>query len=337
MRFSLFYNCDITPGTSVPELYQEIVAQTVLADQLGFDAVYLAEHHFEVYGRQPAPLITLARISGLTQRIALGTAVVEAPYYHPVRLAEDAALLDVLSGGRVRLGIGSGSRNKTAEFTKFGIPVEEKTGRTLETIEILRQAFDTGVIDFDGDFYRFTDVEICPRPRNRANDLIWLAASDSTVELAGTCGFPLLIPRVGTSDRHREWIHRYRAALQDRPGWVAQLRFVYVAETTREAQERTKRTFARYAEYECGVTWDGRTGTREYRDLMQQMNMVIGSPDEVVAQLNAWRDEFGFDEIICQVHAAGSDHAASLEAIELLAREVMPHFLPQTAAETKGT
>ncbi|MGG1314730.1 LLM class flavin-dependent oxidoreductase [Cohnella laeviribosi] len=334
MRFSLFYNCDITPGTSVRELYREIEAQAVLADQLGFDAIYLAEHHFEVYGRQPAPLISLSRISGLTRRIGLGTAVVEAPYYQPLRLAEDAALLDVLSGGRVRLGIGSGARNKAAEFAKFGISIEEKTGRTLETIEILRQAYDLGTVDFDGDYYRFTDVEICPRPFRNANDLIWLAASDSTVELAGKHGYRLLVPRVGAAERHREWIDRYRAALQDRPGWVALLRFVYVAETAREAEEQTRRTFARYAQYDCGIAWDGRTGTREYRDLMKQMNMVIGSPDEVTEQLQEWHDAFGFDEIICQVYAAGSEHAASLRAIELLAREVMPR-LQSAAAERR--
>ena len=326
MRFSLFYNCDITPNTSVNDLYQEIESQAILADRLGFDAIYLAEHHFKVYGPQPAPLVSLVRLSGLTGQIALGTAVVEAPFYNPLRLAEDAALLDVLSGGRLRLGIGSGAKMKAEEFEKFGISIEEKSKRTLETVEILRQAFDEGIVHFNGNFYEFTDVEITPSPVQPAADLIWLAASDSTVELAGRHGFGLLIPRVGDPVRHREWIQRYREASRNGPGRVALLRFVFVAETTEEAEERTRETFARYAQYDCGSHWDGRTDTQEYKKLMQQMNMIIGSPETVTEQLLEWQDEFGFDELICQVHAAGSDHRASLQAIELLASEVIPRL-----------
>lgn len=336
MRFSLFYNCDVAPGASVPDLYRQIEAQAILADRLGFDAIYLAEHHFEVYGRLPAPLLYLARLSALTRRLGLGTAVVEAPYYHPLRLAEDTALLDVLSGGRARLGVGSGARNKAAEFAKFGVAVDEKTTRTLETVEILRQAFGRGVVDFRGQHYRFEDVQINPRPVQSADELIWLAASDATPELAGRHGFPLQIPRVGPAERHRALIARYRAALGPRHGHVAVLRFVYVAETTRAAQEETRRTFARYAQYDCGVTWDGRTDSAQYRDLMAGMNMVIGSPDDVREQLSAWQAEFGPDEVICQVHAAGAEHASSLRAIDLLGQEVLPRLAATAATAASG-
>lgn len=83
MRFSLFYNFDILPGKSVSEMYREVEAQAVVADTLGFDAVWLAEHHFELYGRMPDPLLYLARLSGLTKKIGLGTAIIEAPHYNP--------------------------------------------------------------------------------------------------------------------------------------------------------------------------------------------------------------------------------------------------------------
>src|SRR6187402_107929 len=100
MHFSLFYNFDVLPGTAEAELYGEIEAQAVAADDLGFDTIWLAEHHFELYGRMPAPLVFLARLGAVTRRIGLGTAVVEAPLYNPLRLAEDSALVDLLSGGR---------------------------------------------------------------------------------------------------------------------------------------------------------------------------------------------------------------------------------------------
>lgn len=326
MRFSLFYNFDVVPGKDVHELYRDVEAQAVAADRLGFDAIWLAEHHFEVYGRLPAPLVMLSRLSGLTGQLGLGTAVVEAPYYHPLRLAEDAALLDALSGGRVRLGVGSGARMKPEEFVKFGMPVDEKTARTLEILEVLRQAFDERVVRTEGQFFRYDGVEINPRPVQSAQQMLWLAASHSTPELAAERGYGFLVPRVGTGDRHKELIGRYRAANPSGPKFISQLRFVYVAESERAAQEETRETFARYAQYDCGVAWDGRIDSAEYVDLGQRMHFVIGTPDQVVEQLRDWQAEYGFDEIMCQLYAAGMRHEDSLRSLELLGTEVLPRL-----------
>jgi len=326
MRFSLFYNFDIVPGKDVHELYREIETQAVAADRLGFDAIHVAEHHFEVYGRLPAPLVFLSRLSGMTRQIALGTAIAQAPYYHPLRLAEDTALLDVLSGGRARLGIGSGARNKTAEFAKFGLPLDEKTDRTFETLDILGQALGGGIVNFDGQYYQFADVEINPRPIQRVENLIWVAASKATPEYAARHGYGLQIPRVGPGAVHKELISRYRAALGEVPGFVTQLRFVYVAETEARAHAETRATFARYAKYDCGVDWDGNTDSAEYADLSERMHFVIGTPETVAAQLAAWQEAYGFDEIMCQLYAAGMRHEDSLRSLELLGREVLPRL-----------
>ncbi|MFN8635451.1 MAG: LLM class flavin-dependent oxidoreductase [Chloroflexota bacterium] len=327
MRFSLFYNFDVTPEKDVPELYRDVEEQAVVADQLGFDAVWLAEHHFTVYGRLPSPLTYLTWIGARTRQIGLGTAVIEAPYYHPLRLAEDAALLDVLSNGRVRLGVGSGARMKAEEFVKFGLPVEEKTARTLEVLEILDQGLTQPAVDFDGNWYRYRNVEINPRPHQKARDLIWVAASQSTAEIAGERGYGLLIPRVGNGGAHRDLIRRYREAANGRASFVSMLRFVYVAETQQAAHEQTRRTFERYAKYDCGVDWDGRTDSSEYVDLSERMHFAIGTPDQVRETLVGWQEEYGFDEIMCQLYAAGMDHADSMRSLELLGTEVMPTLL----------
>ena len=335
MRFSLFYNFDVTPEKDVAELYRDVEEQAILADRLGFDAIWLAEHHFTVYGRLPSPVQYLTWIAARTRQIDLGTAVIEAPYYHPLRLAEDSALLDVLSGGRVRLGVGSGARMKADEFVKFGLPIDEKTPRTLEVIEILQQALANPSVRFDGEFFRYQDVEINPRPVQKAHELIWVAASQSTVELAGERGYGLLIPRVGNGGAHRDLIQRYRAAANGRPSFVSQLRFVYVAETEREAKEQTRRTFERYAKYDCGVEWDGRTDSEEYVDLSQRMHFVIGTPDQVTEQLVAWQEWYGFDEIMCQLYAAGMHHEDSVRSLKLLGSEVMPRLLTESPLARK--
>ncbi len=327
MRFSLFYNFDVTPEKGVPELYQDVQEQAIAADRLGFDAIWLAEHHFTVYGRLPSPLTYLTWIGARTSQIGLGTAVIEAPYYHPLRLAEDAALLDVLSGGRVRLGIGSGAKMKPEEFAKFGLPIEEKTARTLEIVEVVQQGLANPSIQFDGDWYRYHGVEINPRPVQKAHDLIWVAASQSTVEIAGERGYGLLIPRVGNGGAHRDLVKRYRAAANGRPSFVSMLRFVYVAETEQAAKEQTRRTFERYARYDCGVDWDGDTESHEYEDLSERMHFVIGTPDQVHDRLVQWQRDYGFDEIMCQLYAAGMEHTDSMRSLELLGAEVMPRLL----------
>jgi alkanesulfonate monooxygenase SsuD/methylene tetrahydromethanopterin reductase-like flavin-dependent oxidoreductase (luciferase family) len=324
MRFALFYNFDVLPGQFVPCIYAKVEAQAILADQLGFDAIWVAEHHFALYGRLSSPLLFLSRLSALTERIALGTAVIEAPHYHPLRLAEEAALLDVLSNGRLRLGIGSGAKNKPDEFSVFGVPLAEKSARTREVVTILQQAFDHGRVTFVGDHYRFDEVRLDPAPLQRAKALIWIAASPTTPEWAAEQGYRLLLPRVGSAQDQHQWAQRYRAALGRNTGAIAQLRFVYAAETEREAQEQTAATFARYAQYDCGVDWDGRTNSKEYIELMGRMNMIIGTPQQIIAQLQAWQADYGFDEIICQTYAAGIRHEDALRSIELLACEVIP-------------
>ena len=329
MRFSLFYNFDLLPGKSVPEMYREVEAQALVADALGFDAIWLAEHHFDLYGRMPDPLLFLARLSGITQHLDLGTAIIEAPHYNPLRLAEDATLLDLLSGGRVRLGVGSGGANKPAEFVHFGVPIEQKSARTLEVVEILRQAFDNGHVDFEGNYYQYKNIAIEPRPVQDARQLLWLAAGNGTPEVAGQIGCQLLIPRVGPISRHQQIITRYRDSLADKPGFVSVLRFVYVAETEREAQEQTHRTITRYAKYDCGLDWNGRTDTLEYADLLRRLNAVIGTPDQIIERLQEWQQATPFEEIMCQVYAAGMRHEDSLRSIQLLGREVLPRLQPQ--------
>lgn len=271
----------------------------------------------------------LARISGLTSRLRLGTAVVEAPYYHPLRLAEDAALLDVISGGRVQLGLGSGAGNKELEFERFRIPKEEKSGRLLEIAEILRQAYDDPEVSFSGAYYRHQGLAISPRPRQDARSLLWLAASATTVPYAARHGLPILLPRPVEEPRLRDLIADYRGHLTlGVRGHVAALRFVFVAETRELAHERTRATFMRYAKYDGGIDWDGRTDTDTCRELRAKLKFVAGTPDDVIDQIRLWRDDLGMDEILVQTYAAGTRLDDAIRSMELFFTEVAPQFAP---------
>jgi alkanesulfonate monooxygenase SsuD/methylene tetrahydromethanopterin reductase-like flavin-dependent oxidoreductase (luciferase family) len=323
MQYSLFFNVDGLPEQTAGSLYRAVEKQICFADTLDcFINAWVAEHHFALFGRLPAPLLLLSRLSALTKRIGLGAAVVEAPHYHPLRLAEDAALVDVLSGGRLRLGVGSGARFKPAEFAAFGADMAEKAKRTHEIVSLLDQAYTTGRLDFAGDFYRYTGVLLDPAPIQSARDLLHVAASGDTPEWAGAGGYRLLVPRIGPAEDHVQRIRRYREASQEAgngPGYVGVLRIMYVAPTEKEAYAQTRRAFARCAQYDLGIEWDGQAGSSDYRDLMRRLNMFIGTPEQAVEQIAVWKEEYGCDELMCHVSIAGVRHDDALASIELLA------------------
>lgn len=325
MRFSLFYNFDVLPQTDVSTLLRQVETQVVLADALGFDGVWLAEHHFQEYGKMPAPLSFLARLSGLTERLLLGTAVIEAPYYHPLRLAEEVALLDLLSGGRVRLGIGSGAGNKPQEFERFGIALEEKGPRQIEVAEILLQALSGQPVEFSGQFHQYHGVQVEPQPVQPVRNLLVMAAGSTATPFAAAHDLQLLLPRAAPDARIHDLVDTYRGGLpHGGPGRVAPLRFTFVAETEAAAKEATRAAFARYAKYDANVEWDGRTDSAEYDAVRKQIKFVAGTPEQVTAQLKEWIDDLDAVEVLCQTFAAGIDHEDAMRSMQLLATEVLP-------------
>ncbi|GCE30020.1 monooxygenase [Dictyobacter alpinus] len=323
MRFSLFYNCGIFPGKEVSELYHEIEEQAIIADRLGFDAIWLANQHFEACSSTSSPFLHLARISSLTSSIELGT-LVEAPYYHPLRLAEDIALLDILSGGRVRLGIGPGSINEWHNSAHCDISLDKKTARMLEMVAVLRQAFDEGCIDFLGNYYQYEGVELLAQPLQLAQQLIWITANNATPEIAGVAGYSLLMPDRGTANATRQYLDRYRAYLNGKSGFVSQQYFVSVASCEREAQAQMRSILARYTRSLDTFAFHGYPNGREYAALSRRLNLIIGTPSSVVEQLSAIQQEYGINEIVCQVYNDGMQHEDVVRSITLLGEEVLP-------------
>ncbi len=326
MRFSLFYNIDVLPGKKASERYHEIEEQAIVADRLGFDAIWLAEHRFGPYSPMPSPLLHLARISSLTRSIELGIAI-EAPYYHPLRLAEDIALLDIISRGRVRLGIGSEAINTRLDLAHADSSLDKKTARMLEMVAVLRQAFDEGHVDFLGNYYQYEGIELLSRPLQPAQHVIWIAANQATPELAGVAGYSLLIPNLGTASATQQFLARYRMYLAGKPGFVAQLHFISVASCEREAQEHLQRILARYThDYAPPFEWDGSTDSHAYAALSRRLNIIVGTPTRVAEQLAARQQEYGLNEIVCQVSHAGMRHEEVLRSVTLLGEEVLPQL-----------
>src|SRR5262245_33486600 len=162
------------PGRHGPleDVYARALERIEIMDRTGFDAVWLAEHHFTTFSVCPSVHMLGVAAAARTKRLRIGTAVSLAAMYHPLRLAEEVALLDVLSGGRVNWGAGRGFA--PTEFAAFNVPPEESSDRFREAVEIVLKAWTTPRLTYEGRFHRFHDVEVMPKPLQAPHPPVWM-------------------------------------------------------------------------------------------------------------------------------------------------------------------
>jgi alkanesulfonate monooxygenase SsuD/methylene tetrahydromethanopterin reductase-like flavin-dependent oxidoreductase (luciferase family) len=173
-------------------VYARAIERFEIMDSAGYDAVWLAEHHFSSFSVCPSVHMMATVAAARTKRLRIGTAVSLAAFYHPLRLAEEIALLDVLSGGRANWGAGRGfARN---EFAAFGVTPEESAPRFRETVEIVLKAWTEDRLTYQGPYFQCQDVEVLPKPMQRPHPPVWMAASsESAIDWAASRGFSILM------------------------------------------------------------------------------------------------------------------------------------------------
>jgi alkanesulfonate monooxygenase SsuD/methylene tetrahydromethanopterin reductase-like flavin-dependent oxidoreductase (luciferase family) len=176
MRYSMFSVVDHYPGRklAVADRYQQVLRQAEAAEALGYDAMFVAEHHFHEYGVVPNPAVMLTALAGRTRRLRLGPAIATLTYHNPLIAAENYAMLDVLSGGRLVLGTGSGYLRH--EFAGFGVAPEDKRQRYDETLMLMRRLLAGERVTHEGRFHRLNDVAINVRPIQQPTPPIYVAA-----------------------------------------------------------------------------------------------------------------------------------------------------------------
>ena len=332
MRFGIFGGPSHgdTWGGDDQTAYRAYADAIVEAEQLGFYGLYMVEHHFTGRGQPSASLSILSYLAAKTSTIRLGTAVVVVPWHNPLLLAEQAATLDVLSNGRLDLGVGRGYRDY--EFTGFGIAPEEAAARFDEAMAILRIAWSAeDRFSHNGRFWNFEDVVIEPRPVQQPHPPLWLGAgSPSSIERAAREGYRLFLDQVGTFDLTAERVATYRTAreaagLEYSPSDIAVTRALRLAhsEADRDRQlERHMATLTTLADSSAATTTDGQPANPFYsapdarRDTAES-GAILGTPDECIERLRTLQSG-GVEQVLF----AG----ASLEDLRLFAAEVMPAF-----------
>jgi alkanesulfonate monooxygenase SsuD/methylene tetrahydromethanopterin reductase-like flavin-dependent oxidoreductase (luciferase family) len=280
-----------------------------IMDKAGFDAVWLAEHHFSSFSVCPSVHMMGVLAAARTSRLRIGTGVSLAPFYHPLRLAEEVALLDVLSGGRVNWGAGRGFAR--VEFENFGVPPEESTSRFREAVEIVLRAWTEERLTFAGTHFRFDGVEVLPKPMQRPHPPVWMAAtSESALEWASARGFSILMdPHASVREiGHKRQFYAERLAaaghsLEGRELPVARL--VALGDTAAKAKEVARRgaqwicdSYFGAAHRPVGVADPNMPGIDPVQRYLDEV-ILHGTPDAVLDQILRLRQEIGLDYLLC--------------------------------------
>jgi alkanesulfonate monooxygenase SsuD/methylene tetrahydromethanopterin reductase-like flavin-dependent oxidoreductase (luciferase family) len=352
MRFGTYYFFQAPPGHRHVDIIQRELEQMEWTEALGFDEVWLTEHHFIDYGLSVDPATLAAAAASRTRRIRIGLAAAILPFHHPVRLAEQLALVDIISGGRLDVGVGRG--NRPAEFAGYRVPQEEARERFDESVEVLRRAWTEERFSYHGRFLRFDDVRVIPKPLQQPHPPLYqVCVSKDSIEGTARRGWPMLNSILsGPVERLVESRDIYVNALRKagrRDAEVAALlarwgvsRHFYVADTDARALEEARdaelwyqESFRRFAipdriedahpslqpgframaERVARITWEG----------LVRETVAFGSPDTVARKLETMRD-MGVGRVLCWMNFGGLAQDKVRRSMELFAREVMPRF-----------
>lgn len=313
--------------------YQQALEEVVHAEALGFDSVWMEEHHGVKDHYWPSPLTVLAGFATRTSRLALGTDILVFPFYHPVRLAEDVALLDVMSGGRFIFGTAIGY--KPDEFALYNTPLEKRGARFEEGLRLMKALWAEDRVTFKGNYYTVENASIEPKPVRRPHPPIWIggwgkltlgrAATQADNWIPGpTADLTRLL------DGKAQFLANRTAAGQTMPitEWPL-TRDVIIADTDARARELAERHIMVSYRQEYAGGWkhpfiDSSVAT----DLPSLMHdrFIIGGPDACRAQIRRYVEVYGMTHLICRLFFPGMPHAHIMRELELLAQEVMPAF-----------
>jgi alkanesulfonate monooxygenase SsuD/methylene tetrahydromethanopterin reductase-like flavin-dependent oxidoreductase (luciferase family) len=333
----LFRPQDPPQGERLFERWQQILAAAEVAEASGFDGVFLPEHHMMEDGYPPSPWAALGAIAARTSRLELGTAVYLLPLGHPIRTAEAAAMLDVISAGRVRLGVGLG--NYEPEYELYGLDKRKQVSRFEESIELLLQAWRGDEIDHEGQHFRVKG-RIAPRPLGAE---LWIGAtSEPGVRRAAKYGCTWLAPPLQRRELIGEWSRLYRESGQafgtrERLG-VALLRDGWVGDSLADV-ERTWWPYVRREHWfyfsklprfmgERETTFAG-IESEEQMDFEQHRHdrLIVGSPQDCIEQIEQFRQTIDPSYLIMTFRlAAGPSFDEELECLRRFGAEVIPAF-----------
>lgn len=331
MRFGLFCSAQANSNMLGPETgqgFRDYLDYNVEAEALGYHSTFSVEHHFTGWNQVSSTLMLLMALAMRTKTLRLGTAVMVLPWHNPVLLAEQAATLDLISGGRLDFGIGKGYRHN--EFKGFGIKQEEAEARFEEALEVIKRAWTTRErFTHRGQYWNFEDIVVEPPPAQTPHPPLWVGAGNpASIAKAAARGFNLLLDQYASPQTLGERIAIYKAereanGLTFDPMQVTVARQLYIAkdEADKEAALAKQAAFTKRT-IDVSRAPDAKTGSHVLAYANKagatEENALYGTPDEIGTMLEA-------------LHGAGVEYilltiSGGQEQLRRFAREIMPAF-----------
>ena len=334
MKFGLYSSIANPPqGEHLERCIDEVIAEAQLAEAHGFDSCFFGEHHQDKDGFLPSPLIVATAVAARTQRLNVGTSVILLPLHHPVHVAEDVITLDLVSKGRIILGVGIGYQ--PSDFAAFAVPMEHRLALFEESVEILRQCWTGERFSFRGKHYVLDDVQIRPRPFQPGGPPLWIGASvPAAVRRAGRIADAFVCTPSTNLEGTRRLVGLYTEAARDagRRPQVVLMRDAWVAPTRAEAEAvYGPEVMMAYRYY-----WEQRLA--EFRSIPRDTpftlenlapdRLILGDPETCVREFQRWHKATGASTFLLRLrhaHSGGPPHEKIMEAIRLFGERVLPY------------
>ena len=335
MRFGLFGSAQArrpVPGAELTDSsqgFREWIENNVEAEALGFHSTFVVEHHFTGFGQVSASLNLLTWLGARTRHLRLGTAVLVLPWHNPVLLAEQAATLDLLSGGRLDFGVGKGYRYN--EFAGFCLPMEEADSRFEESLEVITKAFTSETpFSHRGKYWQFDNIVVEPPTAQKPHPPFWMGAgSPSSVRQVAERAYNMLLGQHSLAEEILEQVAQFREDVEGRgrafdPMHVAVARAVHIAKNAADKEAALERRYqghmrinalARRPDDETRARFKSHEEEARYESAE---SALFGTPDEIMRKLDALR-QGGVEYVII-------NFGGSRENIRRFARDVMPAF-----------
>jgi alkanesulfonate monooxygenase SsuD/methylene tetrahydromethanopterin reductase-like flavin-dependent oxidoreductase (luciferase family) len=319
------------------------------ADSLGFDSVWINEHHFDSWGGlMSAPHLILAGLSQRTEHIRLGTSIAVLGLHHPLATAEQMATLDLMSGGRLEFGIGRGS--EPFDYETYGVDYAEAQGRTEEALDVILAAWTNKRFSHSGTYFEVHDVELWPSPKQQPHPPVWVSCSSTRSSFEWTArrgynlltlGFPRPVPAF--AETVRMYRDEWQAVGRDPADYqIGTLYHTIVCEKSEDARDLAARCFARFL---AGLRHSALRPTRfsqvgrasaaladlDMAALIHQARLIAGNPQEVADMLRYLQSEIGFTHLNHMFQFGGLSFELAQQSMALYAAEVMPRLRATTA------
>jgi alkanesulfonate monooxygenase SsuD/methylene tetrahydromethanopterin reductase-like flavin-dependent oxidoreductase (luciferase family) len=327
LRFGVVHDFRSPPGSemSLRDVYAETMDQIRLVDQWGLDLVWFTEHHFLEDGHLPNFVPVAGAVAAVTERVRISTDILLAPFAHPIRLAEDLAVLDNLSGGRMELGLGMGYAPH--EFAGFGIPQKNRVSLTEELVQILRLAWTGEPFSFEGRRYQFNDLRVTPTPVQPGGPPLWIAGMSSNAAKRAARFDTNLLPQGPRDVVLDPWRDELRSTGRDPDDYrVGIIRSVFVTDDPERDWERLKvaeryrmSVYARFS----SATPDNLPALQDPRSSIPQ-GWLVGDEDHCVEVLSSYIADFGITDLVTWGAAPGLAPSLMNSSLERFAKNVVP-------------